>query len=38
MTKQLIDGRYCWTPTEEPYQRSYDHKSISFLEFYNMWG
>ena len=31
MTKQLIDGRYCWTPTEEPYQRSYDHKSISFL-------
>lgn len=32
MTKQLIDGRYCWTPTEEPYQRSYDHKSISFLE------
>ena len=31
MTKQLIDGRYCWTPTEEPYQRSDDHKSISFL-------
>ena len=31
MTKQLIDGRYCWTPTEEPYQRSNDHKSISFL-------
>ena len=31
MTKQLIDGRYCWTPTEEPYQRSYDHKSRSFL-------
>ena len=31
MTKQLIDGRYCWTPTEEPYQRSNDHTSISFL-------
>ena len=31
MTKELIDGRYCWTPTEEPYQRSYDHKSRSFL-------
>lgn len=31
MTKQLIDGRYCWTPTEEPYQMSTDHKSISFL-------
>ena len=32
MTKQLIDGRYCWTPTEEPYQWSNDHKSRSFLE------
>ena len=31
MTKQLIDGRYCWTPTEEPYQMSNDHKSRSFL-------
>ena len=31
MTKQLIDGRYCWTPTKEPYQMSEDHKSISFL-------
>lgn len=31
MTKKLIDGRYCWTPTEEPYQRSYDHTSRSFL-------
>ena len=31
MTKELIDGRYCWTPTEVPYQRSNDHKSISFL-------
>lgn len=31
MTRKLIDGRYCWTPTEEPYQRSYDHKSRSFL-------
>ena len=31
MTKQLIDGRYCWTPTEVPYQRSNDHTSISFL-------
>lgn len=32
MTKQLIDGRYCWTPTKEPYQMSEDHTSISFLE------
>ena len=31
MTKQLIDGRYCWTPTKEPYQMSKDHRSISFL-------
>ena len=31
MTKQLIDGRYCWTPTEVPYQMSNDHTSISFL-------
>ena len=31
MTKQLIDGRYCWTPTEEPYQMSKDHTNISFL-------
>ena len=31
MTKQLIDGRYCWTPTEEPYQMSTDHTNISFL-------
>ena len=31
MTKKLIDGRYCWTPTEEPYQMSKDHTSRSFL-------
>lgn len=31
MTRKLIDGRYCWTPTEEPYQMSNDHKSRSFL-------
>lgn len=31
MTKQLIDGRYCWTPTEVPYQMSNDHTSRSFL-------
>lgn len=31
MTKELIDGRYCWTPTEEPYQMSKDHTNISFL-------
>lgn len=31
MTRKLIDGRYCWTPTEVPYQRSDDHKSRSFL-------
>lgn len=31
MTKQLIDGRYCWTPTEKPYQRSEDHTNRSFL-------
>lgn len=31
MTKQLIDGRYCWTPTEKPYQRSYDHTYSRFL-------
>ena len=31
MTKKLIDGRYCWTPTEEPYQMSKDHTNISFL-------
>ena len=31
MTRQLIDGRYCWTPTEGRYQRSNDHKSRSFL-------
>ena len=31
MTKQLIDGRYCWTPTEVPYQMSKDHTNISFL-------
>ena len=31
MTKQLIDGRYCWTPTEVPYQRSNDHTNRSFL-------
>jgi len=31
MTRKLIDGRYCWTPTEEPYQISKDHTSRSFL-------
>ena len=31
MTKELIDGRYCWTPTEEPYQMSDDHKHRCFL-------
>ena len=31
MTRKLIDGRYCWTPTEEPYQMSKDHTSRSFL-------
>ena len=31
MTWKLIDGRYCWTPTEEPYQKSKDHTSRSFL-------
>ena len=31
MTRKLIDGRYCWTPTEEPYQMSEDHISRSFL-------
>lgn len=31
MTWKLIDGRYCWTPTEEPYQMSKDHTSRSFL-------
>ena len=31
MTRKLIDGRYCWTPTEEPYQMSKNHTNISFL-------
>ena len=31
MTRKLIDGRYCWTPTEEPYQRSKDHTYRRFL-------
>ena len=31
MTRELIDGRYCWTPTEVPYQMSDDHTSRSFL-------
>ena len=31
MTRKLIDGRYCWTPTEGPYQMSKDHTSRSFL-------
>ena len=31
MTRKLIDGRYCWTPTEVPYQMSDDHKNRSFL-------
>ena len=32
MTMELIDGRYCWTPTEEPYMGSPDHANKSFLE------
>lgn len=31
MTMQLIDGRYCWTPTEVPYQMSNDHTYRRFL-------
>ena len=31
MTKKLIDGRYCWTPTEEPYMGSEDYRNRSFL-------
>lgn len=31
MTKQLIDGRYCWTPTEEPYRGRKDHRNRCFL-------
>lgn len=31
MTRKLIDGRYCWTPTEVPYQRSNDHTYRRFL-------
>ena len=31
MTRKLIDGRYCWTPTEVPYQMSNDHTNRSFL-------
>ena len=31
MTKELIDGRYCWTPTEEPYMGSEDHTNRCFL-------
>ena len=31
MTKELIDGRYCWTPTEVPYQMSNDHTYRRFL-------
>ena len=31
MTKQLIDGRYCWTPTEVPYQMSDDYRHRCFL-------
>ena len=31
MTRKLIDGRYCWTPTEVPYQMSNDHTYRRFL-------
>lgn len=31
MTRKLIDGRYCWTPTEEPYRGSKDHRNRCFL-------
>ena len=32
MTKELIDGCYCWTPTEEPYMGSPDYANKYFLE------
>lgn len=31
MTRKLIDGRYCWTPTEEPYRGRKDHRNRCFL-------
>ena len=31
MTKKLIDGRYCWTPTDELYMGSPDYTNKSFL-------
>jgi hypothetical protein len=31
MTRKLIDGRYCWTPTEEPYRWSEDYEYSRFL-------
>lgn len=31
MTKELIDGRYCWTPTDELYMGSPDYTNKSFL-------
>ena len=31
MTRKLIDGRYCWTPTEEPYRGSPDYTNNFFL-------
>ena len=31
MTRKLIDGRYCWTPTAEPYKGSPDYTNKSFL-------
>lgn len=32
MTRKLIDGRYCWTPTEEPYRGSPAIQTIFSLE------
>lgn len=31
MTRKLIDGCYCWTPTEEPYRGSPDYTNNFFL-------
>jgi hypothetical protein len=31
MTKELIVGRYCWTPTDEPYMGGPDYTNKSFL-------
>ena len=31
MTRKLIDGRYCWTPTDKLYMGSPDYTNKSFL-------